>query len=82
MVDFTLADMIGGEMLFPGETTPGEDRRQRAARMRQLFRDGVAAYLKADMVEAKACFDGMRLVFDIAVSVDGEQKRAEAQAKG
>ena len=81
MVKATLADLIGGEMLFPGSTSIRKDREQRIAHMRRLFDEAIAAMRANNYVEAKACLDGLRLVYDVSVSVYNE-KAAQSEKEG
>lgn len=79
MVDFTLADLVGGEMLFPGKISVEQDREQRIAHMERLFAEALQAMRQADYVTAKACLDGLMLCFTIANSVHAEQVEADRE---
>lgn len=81
MVDATLAELVGGEMLFPGRQSVERDREPRIAHMRRLFDEAVAAMRRNDYVEARACMDALRLVYDISVSVYRE-KAAQVEEEG
>lgn len=81
MVEATLADLIGGEMLFPGRESVDHDREPRIAHMRRLFEDAVAAMRRNDYAEAKACLDALRLAYDVSVSVY-RAKTAPGQEEG
>lgn len=81
MVDATIADLVGGEMLFPGRQTVDQDREPRIAHMRRLFDEAVAAMRQNDYAEAEACLKALRLVYDISVSVYRE-KTAQGQEEG
>ena len=79
MVEATLADLVGGEMLFPGHITPAQDRAQRIVQMRRLFDEAMASVKAGDFDNARACLNGVRLMFDVAVSVHAEKAAAESQ---
>lgn len=74
MVDATLAELIGGEMLFPGRSDGCEAR---IAHLTALFNDAVAAMRRGDFAEADACLKGLRLVFDVVMGVHAKQGQAD-----
>ena len=81
MVEASLADLVGGEMLFPGETDLDADRERRIVDLERMFQDGISAMRRGAYGEAKACFDALMLVFTVATSIHGEQEQSAAQAQ-